>query len=247
MQPLDLFSGHASLYAQYRIDYPAELYDCILPVVARPNRAWDCATGNGQVAVVLANSFTEVEATDSSQQQLDQAIARPNIRYQVAPAEQTPFPDAHFDLITVAQALHWFNLAAFHQEVRRVAKPGAILAEWGYGLTQIDEAIDDLLTDFYRNRTGPYWHPNRRHIDTAYASLPFPFANARQATFTVRRHWSLERFLNYLRTWSAVQKYIHQNEIDPVTALGSQLIAIWGTGEREVQFPVFLRVGVVNG
>ncbi len=250
MQPLDRFSGHADLYAQYRIDYPTELYDFILRVTPNKQTAWDCATGNGQVAGALADMFERVDATDISETQLILAVKKANIHYQTSQAEQTPFADHTFDLITVAQALHWFDVNAFHQEVKRVAKPGATIAEWGYGLVQLGQSrpgteLDLVMLDFYRNRIGPYWDPQRTYIDNAYATLPFPFADAQRASFTARRTWSLERFLNYLRTWSAVRQYIHENEEDPVNALGEALAPLWGEGEREVQFPIFLRVGRV--
>ncbi|AQG79864.1 class I SAM-dependent methyltransferase [Spirosoma montaniterrae] len=243
--PLDRFSGHADLYAQYRIDYPADLYEYVLSFVRERHTAWDCATGNGQVASALADLFAQVEATDISDTQLDRAVQRPNIRYQVSPAEKTPFDDHLFDLITVAQALHWFNLPAFHEEVRRVAKPGAVLAEWGYGLVKIGDDLDPLLLDFYRNRIGPYWDPQRKYIDDAYTTLPFPFADAQRQTFTAYRNWTVERFLNYLRTWSAVRQYMHENGHDPVTALGETLEPLWGNAEREVRFPIFMRIGYV--
>ncbi|MBC3784151.1 class I SAM-dependent methyltransferase [Spirosoma utsteinense] len=243
--PIDRFSGHAGLYAQFRIDYPKELYDFILQKVPDRTVAWDCATGNGQVAGALADWFEQVDATDISETQLLLAVKKPNINYQLSPAEQTPFANHTFDLITVAQALHWFDVNAFHQEVRRVAKPNAVIAEWGYGLAQISDDIDSILIDFYRNRVGPYWDPQRKHIDAAYATLPFPFANVEQPTFDVRRMWTLDRFLNYLRTWSAVRQYIHENEEDPVGALGEELIKSWGDGEREIAFPVFTRIGIV--
>ncbi|SOD79309.1 class I SAM-dependent methyltransferase [Spirosoma fluviale] len=246
MQPLDRFSGHADLYAQYRIDYPADLYEFILKYCPDRQHAWDCATGNGQVAGALAELFDQVDATDISETQLILAVKKPNIRYQTSLAEQTPFTDNSFDLITVGQAIHWFDVNAFHEEVRRVAKPNAVIAEWGYGLVKLGTGLDEIMLDFYRNRIGPYWDPQRTHIDNRYAGLAFPFANVQYATFTARRTWSLERFLNYLRTWSAVRQYIHENEEDPVIGLGEELKPVWGDGEREVTFPVFLRLGVVS-
>ncbi|MFD2573258.1 class I SAM-dependent methyltransferase [Spirosoma soli] len=245
MMPLDRFSGHADLYAQYRIDYPADLYQYILSRVSARNTAWDCATGNGQVAVALADFFETVEATDISKTQLARAVQVPNVHYQPSLAEQTPFADHTFDLITVAQAVHWFDVDAFHQEVRRVAKPGAVIAEWGYGLVSVGSDLDPIIVDFYRNWVGPYWDPQRKYIDNAYATLPFPFANAQRNNFEVKREWSLDRFLNYLRTWSAVQQYQHENEEDPVFALKEELASKWGEAERLLKFPVFMRLGTV--
>ncbi|GAB3998119.1 class I SAM-dependent methyltransferase [Spirosoma daeguense] len=246
MQPLDRFSGHADLYAQFRIDYPTELYDFILAQTPERQAAWDCATGNGQVAGALATCVDRVDATDISEQQLALAVQKPNIYYQISRAEQTSFADQTFDLITVAQALHWFAIEDFHQEVRRVAKPGATIAEWGYGLVQLGDDLDPIMLDFYRNRIGPYWDPQRQYIDTSYATLPFPFMNVQRATFSALRNWTLDRFLNYLRTWSAVRQYVHENEEDPIIGLGEQLKAPWGEGERSVLFPIFLRIGQIH-
>lgn len=245
MNPIDRFSGHAGLYAQFRIDYPAPLYDFILQGVPTREAAWDCATGNGQVAVALADWFTRVEATDISETQLLLAPQRPNITYQLSRAEQTPFAPQSFDLITIAQAVHWLDVDAFHAEVHRLARPGAVVAEWGYGLVQLGTDLDPMMVDFYRNWVGPYWDPQRAHIDDRYARLGFPFAAVEHATFTAERHWTLDRLLNYLRTWSAVRQYIHENDEDPVTGLGLRLQPLWGTGERLVQFPIFCRKGRV--
>ena len=245
---LDRFSAQAAQYARYRIDYPAELYAWLLPQVAGRARAWDCATGNGQVAAVLAQYFQEVEATDLSESQLAQAPPLPNVRYQVATAEHTPFPAERFDLITVAQAVHWFDLPAYHAEVRRVAGPGTVLAEWGYGLVQTGEpALAAWILNFHNEVVGPYWDANRWHVLDEYARLQFPFAKVRRAHFSVRKQWSAAWFLDYLRTWSAVANYAKQHaSADAVALVADELTQLWGTGEREVAFPVFARAGVVK-
>ena len=246
MPAFDRFSAQAADYARYRIDYPADLYAWLLPQVRGRERAWDCATGNGQVAAELANHFIRVDATDLSEKQLAQAVLQSNIHYQTARAEHTPFPNQRFDLITVAQAVHWFEPTAYHAEVRRVARPGAVLAEWGYGLVQIDPEIDPLIQYFYRETMGPFWDANRWHIDDEYARIPFPFAGVRRARFAVRRQWSAEWFLHYLRTWSSVAKYQQERGEDAVALIADELTRWWGAGEREVVFPVFVRAGRIE-
>ena len=245
MPALDRFSAQAADYACYRIDYPAALYDWLLPQVTARERAWDCATGNGQVAAVLAETFVRVDATDLSASQLAQAALCSNIHYQTARAEHSSFPAQRFDLITVAQAVHWFEFAAYHAEVRRVARPGAVLAEWGYGLIQISPEIDPFIQRFYRDTMGPYWDVNRWHIDEEYARIPFPFADVRRAHFAVRRQWSAAWFLQYLRTWSSVVKYQQERGEDAVALIAAEVTALWGASEREVSFPVFARSGRV--
>lgn len=241
---LDRFSGHADSYARYRIDYPDALYAFVLSFVNERGTAWDCATGNGQVANALARYFEQVEATDISQTQVNQAPVLANVRYQVSQAEKTPFADKQFDLVTVGQALHWFDVEAFHREVQRVLKPGGVVAEWGYGLNTVSPAVDTLVNNFYTNTIGSYWDSMRQHVENQYAELPFDFANPQRANFTVERRWTADWFLNYLRTWSAVRKFISANGYDPVDPLTEPINEAWGPGERLVQFPVFLRLGI---
>ena len=244
---LDRFSTQAAAYARYRIAYPPELYAWLLPLVPHRLRAWDCATGNGQVAAVLADYFRDVEATDLSASQLAEAVERPNIHYQVARAEQTPFPDDYFDLITVGQAVHWFDLEAYHREVRRVAGPGTVLAEWGYQFCHTGQsALNQVLNRFHNETSAPYWDANRRHVENEYAQLPFPFARVRQARFTVTKHWQLADMLGYLRSWSATANYARQHGgADMVALVEEELTRLWGVGTREVIFPVFARAGMV--
>lgn len=241
--PLDRFSGHAADYARYRIDYPGELFDFVLNHVPARQAAWDCATGNGQAAGALANYFEQIEATDLSQRQLDNAVKRHNITYQVANAEAAPFADETFDLVTVGQALHWFDVPAFHAEVQRVLKPKGIIAEWGYGLNEVNAPIDALVRFIYREVVGPFWDPMRQHIETEYRTLPFNFADVKRTRLVARREWLVEWYMNYLRTWSAVQGFRKQHGFDPIDQFDSDFRRLWGTGHREVRFPIFLRLG----
>ncbi|RFP64764.1 class I SAM-dependent methyltransferase [Hymenobacter lapidiphilus] len=241
---LDRFSAQAELYARYRISYPLALYQWLLPRVAGRGRVWDCATGNGQVAAVLSSYFGQVEATDISAAQLAQAPVLPNVRYQLSPAESTPFADAAFDLITVAQAVHWLEPEAFAREARRVLRPGGMLAEWGYDLPTVSPEIDPLLREFQDDTMGPYWDAHRHHIHERYARLPFPFAQVETLALADQRQFSVEWFLNYLRTWSSVVKYEQQHGRNPADALAPELTRRWGPGERTVTFPIFGRLGV---
>jgi ubiquinone/menaquinone biosynthesis C-methylase UbiE len=245
--PKDLFSRQASLYAQYRPVYPPELFDYVLSFVPEKNIAWDCATGNGQAALVLAGHFKKVYATDISEKQLQQASLRDNIVYSVAAAERTEFPDQLFDCITVAQAYHWFDFTAFHQELLRVARPGAILAVWGYGLVVCEEeTINQHIGTFYRNVTGPYWDRERRFVDDHYTTVPFPFEELPGKEFTIDVNYTLSDLEGYLNTWSSVQHFIKANGYNPVTEFCSTLKRIWQDGKtRKFYFPVFLRIGKI--
>lgn len=247
-QPKDLFSKQAAAYRKYRPEYPQELYDYVLRQVEGRESAWDCGTGNGQVAAVLADYFYEIEATDISENQLINAIEKTNVYYQLCQAEKTQFDDNTFDLITVAQAIHWFNFEKFYKEVRRVAKARAVIAVWGYGLFQVDPEVDALVDTFYRDVIGPYWDSERRYIDEEYGSIPFPFKEIEgKKAFTIHKQWTLADLEGYLNTWSAVQKYIDARGENPVGALLESLQPIWPSSEsRKVIFPVFLKLGHVH-
>jgi ubiquinone/menaquinone biosynthesis C-methylase UbiE len=238
----DYFSTQSKVYAAFRPTYPAELYDFIFKQVERRDRAWDCATGNGQVATHLSSHFRDVFATDISQQQLDHATFVKNVQYAVCPAEKTNFPDNHFDLITVAQALHWFDRESFYNEVSRVGKPNAILAVWGYALLYIDPEIDKMIMEFYNNTVGPYWDNARRLVEQQYKTITFPFEEIPTPAFSIQVQWSIDQLSGYLQSWSATQKYIKENGADPVPGFILSLSKYWKKPVMEVSFPIFMRI-----
>lgn len=244
MKTKDLFSGHANLYAAFRPTYPEELYQFIFQFVVKKENAWDCGTGNGQVARRLADAFKNVYATDLSEQQIGQAVQASNIAYSVSPAENSAFPGQSFDLITVAQALHWFNIEEFHAEVRRVARPGAILACWGYGNIIIKPVLDSHVQHFYSDVVGKYWDLARAHVETEYRNIPFPFTPIESPRFFIEQRWTLSHLCGYLESWSATQRYIQEKEINPVEELSPILKSNWGNDDEvRVRFPIFLKLG----
>lgn len=244
----DLFSQHAELYRAYRPSYPPELVDHILSFVSDKHTAWDCGTGNGQAALLLAPHFAKVHATDISASQLAVAAPHPHIEYLQCPAEVTPFPAAYFSLITVAQAFHWFNWPAFHEEIRRVAKDNAVVAIWHYDRFETEvPALNRLMDHFYFDVTGPYWDERRKYVDEHYASLPFPYDPLPVKQFRYQASWTKEQLTGYLSSWSAVQQYIRQEGHSPLTLIGQQLDALLADGEPiSVSFPIFLKLGILK-
>ncbi|MDB5252942.1 MAG: SAM-dependent methyltransferase [Flaviaesturariibacter sp.] len=245
--PKDLFSTQSDAYARYRPVYPAELFAFLLTLAPGREAAWDCATGNGQAAVVLADHFQTVEATDISEAQLAKAGQKQKIRYSVAAAEQTSFPEHSFDLITVAQAYHWIDPEAFAREARRVGRPGAPVAVWMYNRFSTGApALDALFDRFYFEITGPYWDPERAHVDDNYSSIAFPFANAGTAEFSIDTRWTRDEAVGYLSTWSAVQKYTRLKGFSPLGLVLDELRAAWPDGViHPIRFPVVMRYGSV--
>ena len=238
----DNFSSQSASYGKYRPDYPPELYDCIFRHVNNFDHAWDCATGNGQAAKQLATVFNRVEATDISFRQLENAHQASNIHYQTCPAESTTFNDNQFDLVTVAQALHWFDFDRCFKEVKRVLKPSGVLAVWTYGLLTISPEIDALITDFYRNTIGPYWDGERKHVDNQYQEIDFPFQHVLKNSLFIYKNWSLSTLAGYIQTWSSVEKYRKISGKNPVTNLQSRLSQVWTESKSRITFPITLYI-----
>ena len=243
----DNFSVQSEGYSKFRPIYPKGLYDEILSHVSEFNSCWDCGTGNGQMAVELAPQFGQVMATDISQDQLLKAPKIQNVNYLESRAESTPFKDDSFDLITVAQAVHWFDHRHFNEEVKRVGKQGGIIAIVGYGLMFVNEPFDDQLMDFYEGKIGSYWDTERKHIDSHYNSIPFPFEKIEPAKkFSIDVNWSLPQLKGYLETWSSVNRYMKVHGTNPVELFINKLneTNVWPENEnRDVHFPLFVKLG----
>ena len=246
MQFKDYFSTRSNDYAKYRPRYPQSLFEYLSSVAAQHERAWDCATGNGQAALGLTPFFEQVIATDASESQLESAIQHEKITYRVASAERIDIEAASVDLVTVAQALHWFDLDGFYTEAKRVLKASGVLAAWAYNLLEIEPEIDAKINEFYGSTVGPYWPPERRLIEDGYRSIAFPFREMTPPPMQIEARWNLPDLLGYLRTWSATKRFIEARGFDPVTDLTNALLPIWGAPEQEkqVRWPLNLRVGV---
>ena len=241
----DHFSGHAQAYAQFRPQYGRELFAWLAELSPMHTLAWDCATGNGQAAVALADFFAYVIATDASETQIGHAVPNDRIEYRVAPAEKSGLAALSCDLITVAQALHWFDVEEFYSEAARVLKPTGVLAIWSYNLLEIEPAIDTVVNEFYYVTVGPYWPPERAFVEDGYRDLPFPFAEIHPPAFSMTAAWSLNNLLGYLRTWSASQRFQREKGHDPVALIEAKLRDFWADpeGTRTVRWPLTLRVG----
>jgi SAM-dependent methyltransferase len=242
----DHFSRLAAQYSAYRPAYPEALFDYLARSCPERRTAWDCACGNGQATLALAERFDSVIATDASPQQIAAATARANITYRVARAEQSDIESKSLDLVSVAQALHWFDLDSFYGEVARVLKTSGVLAVWTYGVLHVEgDAIDALLQEFYHDTVGPYWPAERRFVEEGYRGLAFPFTEISPPPFNMEVHWDREHLLGYLRTWSATARYVEDKGVDPVSALEDRLASIWidAQNARTVTWPLALRIG----
>ncbi|MFZ8984392.1 MAG: class I SAM-dependent methyltransferase [Steroidobacteraceae bacterium] len=240
----DHFSGHADLYARLRPGYPPSLFDFLSAAAPGDALAIDVGTGNGQAARELASRFARVVATDASAAQLQHAPSLPNVTYRQNLAQLTGEEAGSCQLLTAAQAAHWFDWPAFGAEVRRVLAPGGVLALWTYELFRVDQGIDGRVDDFFRHVVGPYWPRARRHVEEGYAQLWVEGLERLDCPrFEFRSLWSADDALDYLATWSAVQRCRQLRGMDPLECLRPPLQRAWGGGRREVAWPIHLRAG----
>jgi SAM-dependent methyltransferase len=249
VHPQDHFSLVSKEYGTSRPRYPRALFDWLAEITPAHDLAWDCGCGSGQAANDLANYFSKIVATDLSSHQLREAKPHPQIEYRVAVAESSGLTAGQFDLVTVAQALHWFDYDRFYAEVRRVLRPGGVLAAWCYGTGNIaDEQADAVFQDFYRNILGPYWQPERKLVEDGYRTLPFPQPELSVPTFPMALEWSLDELLGYARSWSATARYIRARGSDPVPELRRDLLNKWGepSDRQVVRWPLSVRAAAIN-
>ena len=244
----DHFSAQAGEYARYRPHYPPELFDYLVSIAPGHHLAWDCGTGNGQAALELARHFERVLATDASAEQVALAAPHERIEYRVEPAEETSLEAGSVDLVTVAIAVHWFDLDRFYPAVRRVLAPRGVLAVWTYHMMEIEPAIDRIVDHYYRDVVGAYWPPRFRHVDQRYRTLPFPFEELIPPEFHMHADWTLENLTGFLSSWSATERYRAERGHHPVGLIWPELSRAWGAPSqvRPVRWPLHLRVGCVS-
>jgi len=241
----DHFSTQSGQYAQYRPQYPEAVYAYLASIVPSHSLVWDCGTGNGQAAVGLAQYFEGVYATDASAEQVGRAYLHEKVEYHVQPAEQVDLELESVDLVTVAQAVHWFNFDAFYAEVKRVLKPMGVLAVWTYGLPEISPRVDAAVSRCYFEILAGFWPDRIRYIEENYRTLPFPFEEIVAPSFVMETEWSLGQLAGFLDSWSATQKYLKQIGKHPVKEIWGELLSGWGHEEmkRLVRWHLYFRIG----
>ena len=244
MEFIDHFSEKSDLYARARPTYPDALFAFIAGESRARDRAWDCATGSGQAALGLARHFQSVEATDASGEQVGNALASPRVRYSVQPAERTDFPDAAFDAVCVAQALHWFDLERFYPEAKRVMKPGGVFAAWGYARHHVTPQVDRAFEEHFLAPLKPYWPAQNAKLWGGYRDEAFPFEPIEAPAFAIEMAWTLPQLIDYAGTWSATRRYIAEAAPDFLESARAAIEPAWGEGERRlVAMPLSIRCG----
>jgi len=244
----DHFSGVSAAYAAFRPRYPDGLFDVLARAAPARDAAWDCGTGSGQAALGLTRHFAQVTATDASEAQLSYATPHPKITYRVAGAEASGLPDRSVDLVTAAQAVHWFDRPRFWNETRRTLRPGGVIAVWSYCFFELAPAVDAIVRRFYHETVGPFWAPERRLVEERYRTIDFPFAEFPVPELEIVQRVTLEDVAGYIRTWSATRGFVEQRSRDPVDDLVTELTPVWGDPgtARIARWPLAVRAGRIS-
>jgi SAM-dependent methyltransferase len=155
---------------------------------------------------------------------------------------------ASFDAVCVAQALHWFDIEAFHAEAKRVLKPEGVFCTWGYDgmrvLGEFDAAFGRVVLDPIRD----LWPAQNQILWRGFRDLPFPYERIDTPAFDIELHWTLAQLMDYLGTWTAVKRYIALGNPDFLLQAGQALRPVWvETGARRVVMPLHVLCGRHRG
>ena len=240
----DHFSECSEEYNKFRPKYPAELFSYLASISTQHQKAWDCATGTGQSAISLSKYYSTIIATDASETQIGQAEKKQGVVYQISTAENSNIEARSIDLITVAQAFHWFDIDEFTKEVNRVLKDKGILCVWTYNLLSIQADIDREIFHLYTSILGEYWPEERKMVEDGYERIQLPFKEIRTPSFEMSAKWNLSQLIGYLCTWSAVKNYQKDFGLNPVENVYENIADIWGDPKRllSVKWPLNIKV-----
>ncbi|PNS09264.1 class I SAM-dependent methyltransferase [Solilutibacter silvestris] len=237
----DHFSAVAADYAAARPEYPPALFDWIASIAPARGLCWEAGCGSGQATRDLARRFDHVHASDPSAAQIAQAPKLANVDFAVETGERCGLPDATADVVCVAQALHWFDRAAFFAEVERVLRPGGVLVVWGYQDLVAPTGLEAANRAF-RDAIHPYWPPERIDVDAGYAGYPWPFPAIDVPQFEMVADWPLQRLLGYFSSSSASKRYREATGRDAVVESTPALEQAWGdAATQRVRWPLFVR------
>jgi ubiquinone/menaquinone biosynthesis C-methylase UbiE len=247
---IDNFSSQSKQYSFSRPTYPDSLFEFLYIVTPQNYLAWDCATGNGQAAIGLSKYFNKVVASDASKHQIQYAFKRENIEYKVFQAENAELENDSVDIITVAQALHWFDLDKFYSNVMRVGKKDGIIAVWSYDMHKINPQLDKITEklDVDGEILGSYWDKEAKYVKEKYKTIAFPFEEISVPVFKTTLHWNLLQLWDYMKTWSSVKKYYFENKLDPLNLVKPEIEALWGNDldKKRVTWNINIRIGIIK-
>ncbi|MDD2237437.1 MAG: class I SAM-dependent methyltransferase [Kiritimatiellae bacterium] len=201
-------STAAQRYAQARPYYhpvAIGLVKAFLPLDWPVRRALDVACGTGLSCVALKELAGQIVGTDNSLEMIAEASSDPAIQYLHAPAEDQPFPNGHFDLITVSSAFHWFDRVEFLAEANRLLPMNhwlVIYTNWFEGKMKGNPKFGAWMKSSYLER---YPCPPRHWSSLTEAEAETGgFCFVGNETYSNDISFTIEGLTNYLTTQSNI-------------------------------------------
>lgn len=202
VDPRTRFDGAAHGYARHRPGYPEALVDWVVSEarVGRGAAVADVGCGTGIFTRALCARGLAVVGVDPSEDMLAQARAQGGgERYARGEAAATGLDDASADLVSVAQAFHWFDLDAALAEFARILRPGGhVAAVWNI---RGEGAFMDAYADLLRRFSKEYEVTESWDATLEALRLHSRTRNARGRSFPNAQHFDFEGL--HGRTWSA--------------------------------------------
>lgn len=241
------FDHGGQAYAAFRPQYPSEIASYLTSLVPETRLAVDVGCGTGQLTQLLAPYFDTVIGLDPSSDQIANTMQSKSISYQCSSAEHLPLNNGSVNLITAAQSAHWFDLPRFYNEVRRVASTDSILALISYGVLKLEPGINDRVQHFYWNEIGTFWPPERKLVDSGYATIDFPFTELAPPSMEIRLDWDLNEFMGYISTWSAIRNAIEIGREDLLQSFSNDITKVWGDANTKhpITWSINMRIGIL--
>lgn len=211
------------VYAQVRRDYHPNVYEAVMKqhtsTGGQLDTLVDIGCGPGNAVGALGPQFAHAIGLDPSEGMLTTARSQGIVtsshepaRFDMSTAEELgadlspPIPDSSVDLITAANAAHWFDMTGFWPSAARILKPGGSVALWTSGDLRADPsmpnaaAIQAAFDRHQEQHMRPYYLPGNLLTRNRYEGLPLPWTLAQpvpefdQSSF-FRKYWDgSERF-----------------------------------------------------
>jgi SAM-dependent methyltransferase len=193
--PTKRFGDRAENYAKYRPGYPDEMLAYLGTLIPPGAIVADIGSGTGILTRELLDHGYEVHAVEPNEpmrQEADRALSgHPGFHSVNGTAESTGLEARSIDLVTCAQAFHWFDPEKTTVEFRRILKAGGLTAliwnEREEQASDVGREYDDLL----QRMVPDYKRANHRRIQADEIGRFFAPGDVRLVTF--RNYQMLDR------------------------------------------------------
>lgn len=233
MKPV--YSTSPALYRDCRPSYGSEIYSHISSLLKDNQKAWDCACGSGQATIEVAKFVDYVIGTDPDPSQLEKGAIAGNVDYLRASETVETFGEESIDLVTVATGIHWINRPKFYKEVERVLKKGGVLATWGYTGVDLNSEIDAVIKGIVKTHLMPYYPKEILIAFNGYQDIELPMNKIQSPNFDVVHNWDFEKLMNYIQSFTAMQRYLKTHGKSAVSLFRDELLEAWGGDKTSIK------------